>query len=275
MQDERWAEQRQDADVESKCNRECCHRYSCCKCCPWSFGKTCAILPFYPFFSMLAAVAGGLVLIFGMNTVARGSDAARLANGADIITFSSTLYIVAYGGVGTVALIDLILTYSVLTSKLRIHNICGRAECTGFMGTAESPAAKCLACVCKSSIYVVSVLAWLSALLSIAMLMLTTFIAAVALMVVYMCDIEPATINRLLLELLGGSGCWARGERGCLSHGYTRMPDSQPSGRTGPGSWTTVLRRLGEESSCSRSPPGTSFPSWRSPKLSIASARSS
>ena len=40
----------------------------------------------------------------------------------------------AYGAIGYLAFINLLITYSVFSSKLRIHNIsCLKAECSGFI----------------------------------------------------------------------------------------------------------------------------------------------
>ena len=63
------------------------------------------------------------------------------------------------------------MTYSVFSSKLRIHNIsCLKAECSGFLEVADDCKAKCCAIICKSSDYFINFLAWLNTGIAIGLM---------------------------------------------------------------------------------------------------------
>jgi len=168
--------------------------------CPYSFGKTVAVIPFWPFVAIFLVVGGGITILIGVGEVTSNTSGTKTED--DLIKLNNNVMVAAYGAIGYLALVNLLVTYSVFASKLRIHNInCLKAECSGFMETADTCKAKCCACICKGYDYFVNSLAWLNTVLSIGLTLMITLVAAVCYGIYYMCELDYHSIDVLLAEL--------------------------------------------------------------------------
>ncbi|KAL1500009.1 hypothetical protein AB1Y20_012686 [Prymnesium parvum] len=178
----------------------CLYSLACCKFCPYSFGKTIAVIPFWPVLGILALVGGGFLLLLGVAEVTRGSSGTTTQD--DLIKLNNNVRIVAFAAMGALVLLDLLITYSVFSNKLRIHNInCFRAECSGFMEAAEGCRARCLSACCKTYAFFLHFISWFTLLISLALLCGVLLVASICFSVWYMCTLDPRTIDVLLKEL--------------------------------------------------------------------------
>ena len=158
----------------------CLKSFFVCAYCPHSRGKTLAIIPFWPIVGIGVLVAGGMALLLGIGEVTRGSSGTETED--DFIKLNKNVRMFALGFFGVIVVIDLLITYSVFSSKMRIHNIgYFSGECSGFMASAEGCRGKCLSVFCKGYTFLLHFFSWLTTLLSLTLCVLCVLIASVCL----------------------------------------------------------------------------------------------
>lgn len=75
--------------------------------CPYSFGKTVAIIPVWPILAIFLVVSGGIIILVGVGEVARSSSGTTTDD--DFIKLNNNVMVMAYGAIGYLALINLLV----------------------------------------------------------------------------------------------------------------------------------------------------------------------
>ena len=66
--------------------------------CPYSFGKTVAIIPVWPILAIFLVVSGGIIILVGVGEVARSSSGTTTDD--DFIKLNNNVMVMAYGAIG-------------------------------------------------------------------------------------------------------------------------------------------------------------------------------
>lgn len=192
--------------MSAECGMDCCNAICCsrcrrkgcwegCCCCFAAYGlsrgKCLSIFPGWPLTAILMVMTSAILLTMGLE---------KMRNSLQL-DVAPTVINVSYWSIAALILINFFFAYSVMSNKMRIHNVHWDAE--GCRGYRIKDAKNCCGCllriVCKFYNLIILICNWVSFFLGLTLFGILTFTCACCLFIVSLCQLDAAeSLDKLI-----------------------------------------------------------------------------